>query len=89
MGEIYWRLHRMYVAGEKLDQNIVSRILHCVVSYEKSSVIPKSLEAVILSDMIETVLKVFNVSSLIENDQNEDEFTAYDGYSETVYLKRI
>jgi 23S rRNA maturation-related 3'-5' exoribonuclease YhaM len=65
--------------GKKVDQEIVTRILHAVTSHEGACVKPMTKEAMILSAAFQSDAKVVDAMDFIEADVNvSEEFTAWD-----------
>ena len=66
-------------AGKKTDMEIVTRILHSLVSYSGTMVKPMTKEAIILASVYRTDMDMVDATEFIENDTNlTAEFTAFD-----------
>jgi len=72
---------------ENLNQELLVRILHAVLSHEATSIKPMTREAIILAEACRTDMRIVEASDFIEQDLNDDEFTAFDTLSQRRFYK--
>lgn len=66
-------------AGKTIEQDIIMRVLHAVVAANKTCGIePMTKEALVLSGVVMLDSEVVDALDFMENDVNQDEFTAFD-----------
>lgn len=87
---IYREVDKRIENKEKINADVISRMIHCVASYDEEEINkPKTIEALILSESVKVDLKISNSIFFIDGDYNNDEFTSYDPVAERVYLRRV
>ena len=66
-------------AGNKVDQEALMRVLHCVASFDARCVVPMTKEAMVLSSAYRADSEMVDSLDFIANDQNvSEDFTAWD-----------
>lgn len=90
---ILWHeIDKMYETTESnwLNRDIVSRVIHCVSSYDiENDVKPHTFEAIVMSSLMKVRMDISNIQNFIDEDETKDEFTAINTYTGISYLKRI
>lgn len=73
--------------GNELVDETVKRVIHAVASSESGLIKPMTPEAAILSEAIDTDMKIVEILDFIDQDLNDEEFTSFDTESRRQYFK--
>lgn len=72
---------------EGFKEETASRIQHCLEAQDCLGIQPLTKEAVLLSEVMDTDIKLTSAIDVIDNDNNDEEFTSYDPNNKRYFYK--